>query len=91
MFALFIATRLGDLLDDFGQVLKPLATYNLPKSPTFLCKFFKGVKIYHFSSEIIFGQLLQTFGDFFLGHTGFIQRSDPFSPTGHTSTQKHFV
>ena len=66
MFALFIATRLGDLLDDFGQVLKPLATYNLPKSPTFLCKFFKGVKIYHFSSEIIFGQLLQTFGDFFL-------------------------
>ena len=28
-------TRLGDLLD-FGQVLKPLATINLPKSPTFL-------------------------------------------------------
>ena len=26
----------------------------------------KGVKIYHFSSEIIFGQLLLTFGDIFL-------------------------
>ena len=60
-------TRLNDL-SDFGKFLKPLATINLPKSPTFLSKFCKGVKIYHFSSEIIFGQLLQTFGDFF-GHT----------------------
>ena len=50
-------TRLGDLLD-FGQVLKPLVTINLPKSPTFLCNFCKGIKIYHFSSEIIFRQLL---------------------------------
>ena len=50
-------TRLGDLLD-FGQVLKPLATINLPKSPTFLGNFCKGVKIYHFSCEIIFEQLL---------------------------------
>ena len=36
---------------------KPLATINLPKYPTFLGNFCKGVKIYHFSSEIIFGQL----------------------------------
>ena len=55
-------TRLGELLD-FGQLLKPLAAINLSKSPIFLGKF---CKIYHFSSEIIFGQLLQTFGDFFL-------------------------
>jgi len=41
-----------------GKFLKPLATINLPKSPTFLGNFGKGVKIYHFSSEIIFGQLL---------------------------------
>ena len=41
-----------------GDFLKPLATINLPKSPTFLGNFGKGVKIYHFSSEIIFGQLL---------------------------------
>ena len=50
-------TRLGDLLD-FGQLLKPLATINLPKSPTFLGNYFKGVKICQFSSEIILGILL---------------------------------
>ena len=41
-------------LDNF---LKPLTTINLPKSSTFLGNFCKGVKIYHFSSEIIFVQL----------------------------------
>ena len=50
-------TRLGDLLD-FGQLFKPLATINLPKFPSFLGNFCKCVKIYHFASEIIFGQLL---------------------------------
>ena len=43
-----------------------MATISLPKSPTFLGNFCKGVKIYYFSGEIIFGQLLQTFGYFFL-------------------------
>ena len=33
--------------------LKPLATINIPKSPTFLGNFCKGLKIYHFSREII--------------------------------------
>ena len=37
---------------------KFLATINLPKYHTFLGNFWEGVKIYHFSSEIIFGQLL---------------------------------
>ena len=46
-----------------GSFLKPLATINLLKLPTFL-----GVKFYHFSSEIIFGQLLQTFGNFIWSH-----------------------
>ena len=41
-----------------GNFLKPLATINLPKSVTFLDNFCKGVKIYHFSTEIIFRQLL---------------------------------
>ena len=41
-----------------GNLLKPLATINLPKSLTFLGNFCKGVKMYDFSSEIIFGQLL---------------------------------
>ena len=54
------------ILLDFGQLFKAFATINLPKSPTFLGNFCKGVKIYHFSSEIIFRQLLPTFGDFFL-------------------------
>ena len=43
-----------------------LATLNLPKSFTFLRNFCKGVKIYHFSSKIIFGQFLLIFGDFCL-------------------------
>ena len=38
-----------------GNFLKPLATNNLPKSPTFLGNFCKGVKIYHFSRETILG------------------------------------
>ena len=52
-------TRLGDILD-FGQVLKPLATINLPKSPTFLGNF---VKV---SKSIIFP--VKSFLDNFYGH-----------------------
>ena len=58
-------TKFGDLLD-FGQLLKPLAIINLPKSPTVLGNFCVGAKIFNFSSEILFGQLLWTFGDFSL-------------------------
>ena len=58
LFISFNVTRLGDVLH-FGQLFKSL---------TFLGNFCKGVKIYHFSSEIIFGQLLWTFGDFFWSH-----------------------
>ena len=50
--------------------LKSLATIKLPKSPTFLGNFCKGVKSYHFSSEIIFRQLLQAFGDSFWSLSG---------------------
>ena len=49
--------------------LKPLAAINLHKSLTFLGNFCKGVKIYHFSSEIIFGQLLKDIWRFLSGHT----------------------
>ena len=58
-------TRLGNLLD-FGPRLKAFGNNYLPKSPTFLVNFCKCVKIFHFSSEIIFGQLLKTFDNFFL-------------------------
>ena len=57
-----IATRLGDVLD-FGQLLKPFATINLPQSPTFLGNYCKGVKIYHFWATII------DIWRFFSGHT----------------------
>ena len=49
-----------------GNFLKRLATINLPKPPAFLGIFCKSVKIYLCSSVINFGQLLQTFGNFFL-------------------------
>ena len=49
-----------------GNFLKPLTTIHLPKSRTVLGNFCEGVKIYHISSKIILGQLLLTFGYFFL-------------------------
>ena len=51
-----------------GNFLKPLATINLPQSPPILGNFCKGIKIIHFSSETIFGQLLDIWR-FFSGHT----------------------
>ena len=51
-----------------GKFSKPLATINLPKSPTFLGNFCKGVKIYPFSSEISFGQLHTHLAIFFWSH-----------------------
>ena len=59
-------------LDNFW---KPLETINLPKSPTF--NFCKGVKIFQFSSEIIFGQLLWTYGNFFLSHCSLSHAQTP--------------
>ena len=41
-------TRLGDLLH-FGQLFKPVATIILPKLPTLLGNFCKGVKVFHSS------------------------------------------
>ena len=43
---------------NLGNFLKPEATIILPKLPTFLGNFCKVVEIFHFSSEIIFGQIL---------------------------------
>ena len=50
----YSVTRLDNLLE-FGQFSKHLATIKLAKSSTFLGIFCKGVKIIHFSGEIIFG------------------------------------
>ena len=62
---MFSVTRFGDLLD----FLKPLATIKLPQSSPFLGIFCKGVKIIHFSSETIFGQLLIDIWRFLSVHT----------------------
>ena len=68
----FLWSHLGSVWPDWaifwtlGNILKPLATINLPQSSPFLVIFCKGVKIIHFSSETISGQLLMTFGDFYL-------------------------
>ena len=49
-----------------GNNSKPGARIILPKLPTLLGNFCKGAKMIYFSAEIIIGQLLQTFGDFYL-------------------------
>ena len=56
-FIISSVSRFGDFWT-LGNFLKPLAGINLPKSPSFLCKFYKGINFFHFSCEIIFGQLL---------------------------------
>ena len=58
--------QIGRLIGIWGNFSKPVATISLPKSPTLVGKFCKVVKIFNFSSEIIFGQLLSTFGNFLL-------------------------
>ena len=51
-----------------GNFLKPLATFNLLKSPTSLGNFCKDVKIYHFPSEIILGNFYRYLAIFFWSH-----------------------
>ena len=63
-------TRLGDFFT-LGNFLKPLATINLLKSPTFLGNFCKAVKIYNFSIEIVLGNFYRHLA-IFSGHTASI-------------------
>ena len=49
-----------------GNFLKPLATINLSKSPTFLGNFCMCLKIYYFSSESILGNFYRHLAIFFL-------------------------
>ena len=58
-------TRLGDLLH-FGQLFKACGNNYFAHITHILIQFCKVVEIFHFNSEIIFGQLLQTFGEFLL-------------------------
>ena len=56
--------RFIGLWETFQRLRPQLICPNLLRK--FLGNFYKDVKIFHFSSEIIFGQLIQTFGDFLL-------------------------
>ena len=58
-------TRLGNLLH-FGQLFKAYGNNYFAQIAHILGNFCEVVEIFHFSSEIIFGQLLLTFGDFLL-------------------------
>ena len=72
--------QIGRFLD-FGQVFLAFGIGN----------FCKGVKIYHFSSEIMFGQALQTFGDFFWSHcTGVICLNGSPCVCGYFVHDMHF-
>ena len=62
-------TILGDLLQ-FGQLFKVRGNNNLAQIAHILGKFCKGVKIFHFSSEIIFGATFIDIWQLFTGHTG---------------------
>ena len=62
--------QIGQFLH-FGQLLKPLAKINLPKSLTFFGNFCKGVKIIRFSGEIIFGNFYRHLA-IFSGHTDYM-------------------
>ena len=58
-------TRLGDLLD-FGHLFQAFGNNCIAQITHILDIFCKGVKIIHLPCEIIFGQLLKTFGNFLL-------------------------
>ena len=67
-------TRLDDLLD-FGQLFEAFGNNYFAQILGSFC-----VKIFNLSSEIIFRQLLWTFGNFFTGHTGFLLNGEPGMP-----------
>ena len=58
-------TRLGDLLD-FGHLFQAFGNNCIAQITHILDIFCKGVKIIHLPCEIIFGQLLKTFGNYLL-------------------------
>ena len=62
----------GKLLTSAGFAVWPdsaiYSTINLPKLPTYLSNFCKGVKIFHFSSEILFWQLYRHLATFYWSH-----------------------
>ena len=60
----------GVQCDQIGRFITLWGTFQLfcPNCQTILGHFCKFVKIFHFTSKILFGRLLWTFGDFLLSH-----------------------
>ena len=58
----------GVQCDQIGRFITLWGTFQLfcPNCQTILGHFCKFVKIFHFTSKILFGRLLWTFGDFLL-------------------------
>ena len=71
-----------------GNFSKPLARINLSKSPTFLGNLGKGVKNFHFSSEIIFWATFKDIWRLFTGHSGHKKR---WGRTDHRSLSSEAV
>ena len=70
-------TGLGDFLH-FGQFFKACGKNYFAQIVHILGNFCKGVQIIHFSSEIIFGQLLLTFVRLFISHTACVSQQVPY-------------
>ena len=60
--------QIGQFIGLWATFQKPLATINLPKSPTFLGIICKGVKIFSLSNEIILGNFYRHLVTFFWSH-----------------------
>ena len=75
-------TRLGDLLDFGGQLLKPLATIYLPKSPTFLGIFVKVLKHFIFLMKSFLGNFYRHLAIFY-GHTDNNSPCINYAPSFH--------
>ena len=58
----------GQFIRLWATFIKPLATINLSKSPTFLGNFCKGVKIYHFIVKSFLGNFYRYLAIFFWSH-----------------------
>ena len=74
-----------------GNFAKPLTAINLHKSSVFLGNFCKGVKIFNFSSGIIFGQLYRHLVTFYWSHWFLRPRNETgFSFSGRNSSSTQF-
>ena len=64
-----VTDQIGRFIEFWATFQNILATTILPNLPTFYGNFCKGVNIFHFSSEIIFGQLSINIWQLLSGHT----------------------